>query len=346
MGFSRKIIDWYKIHARTLPWRETRDPYIIWVSEIILQQTRVDQGLPYFKRFIESFPDVFSLALADEQEVLKLWQGLGYYSRARNLHASSKIIVDQYNGTFPSTYDSIRSLIGIGDYTASAISSFCFDLPYAVLDGNVIRVISRYAGVLEPVDTAKGMNILKELSSSLLDKNKSAIYNQAMIEFGALQCVKSNPECNVCPIKYQCKSYGSELVKVLPYKQKKVNVNKRVFNFLVFNFNQTTYIHKRKKGIWKSLFQFPLIEGDLNIKDLNKSIFLKKVPKDNYSISEISETIIHKLSHQKIYAKFIEIDLKSSINIDFLININWNDIDQYPIPRLIDKYLKRNAMNR
>lgn len=340
MIFSEALIKWYHKNKRELPWRNTTDPYKIWISEIILQQTKVSQGLPYYNRFIKEFPTVTDLANASEDEVLNLWQGLGYYSRARNLHFTAKIIRDEYDSVFPSDHKSIKNLKGIGDYTAAAISSFCYKLPYAVLDGNVSRVLSRYFAVDTPIDSSEGKKVFKKLSQKLLDLNNPDTYNQAIMEFGALQCVPKSPNCEECPLKESCQSYSTELVKILPLKSKSLKVTDRYFNYFIITSSDSTFIHKRNDGIWKSLYQFPLIEGELNFEELQKSEEWTKLFKsEEVILSSSSLQIKHKLSHQLIHAVFYHVVMED-FSSDKLIKIKWKNLDDYPLPRLIDKYLK------
>lgn len=339
MIFSDEIIQWYKKNRRDLPWRNTVDPYKIWLSEIILQQTKVSQGLPYYNSFIDEFDTITDLANAKEDKILKLWQGLGYYSRAKNLHFTAKFIRDNYNSLFPSEYKEIRELKGVGDYTAAAISSFCYDLPYAVLDGNVSRLLSRYFAIETPIDSSEGKSLFKQKSQELLDIKSPAIYNQAIMEFGALQCVPKSPNCKRCVLKSTCKSYSTELVHLLPIKSKSLKVSNKYFNFLIIIEGENTFIEKRKKGIWNSLYQFPLIEGKYDSETIQGSDKWKEIFSDTKdSIDFVSFQIKHKLSHQLIHAFFYHIKSEGFINDDF-IKINWDDINKYPLPRLIDKYL-------
>ena len=263
VDFSLQIIKWYLVNKRDLPWRMTKDPYHIWISEIILQQTRVDQGLPYYFRFSEKFPNVASLANADEEEVLKLWQGLGYYSRARNLHDTAKYIAYELDGVFPEDYDSLIKLKGVGDYTASAIASICYDAQTAVVDGNVYRVLSRYFGIHIPINSSIGIKYFKELAQSLLPRNNVGNYNQAIMDFGSSQCKPNNPDCLTCPLNNGCMALNKSQVKTLPVKDKKIKIKKKFFNFLVFLSEEgETILEKRTSdGIWKNMYQFPLIES-------------------------------------------------------------------------------------
>ena len=341
MDFSDILSQWYAINKRDLPWRSTVNPYYIWLSEIILQQTRVEQGLPYYLKFIDTFPVVADLANADEDLVLKLWQGLGYYSRARNLQFSAKLILSEFGGNFPDNHADILKLKGVGPYTAAAISSFSFGLPFAVLDGNVIRVLSRVFGIQTPFDTTAGKKQFQKLAQELLDKKNPAEYNQAIMEFGALQCVPKSPKCNDCPIVNDCIAFNTNTVSLLPVKSKKLKVKNRYLHFLVVNKNNEVLIGKRNSGIWQGLYEFPFLEFDenLNEKSVLKSPLWINFFKDSVKqISSISEEYIHKLSHQKIHAKFWEIDVNSFRSSDFKI-VKCNELQKYPVSSLIEKYL-------
>jgi len=341
MDFSDILSQWYAINKRDLPWRSTVNPYYIWLSEIILQQTRVNQGLPYYLKFIDAFPAVADLANADEDLVLKLWQGLGYYSRARNLQFSAKLILSEFGGNFPDNHADILKLKGVGSYTAAAISSFSFGLPFAVLDGNVIRVLSRVFGIQTPFDTNAGKKQFQKLAQELLDKKNPAEYNQAIMEFGALQCVPKSPKCNDCPIVNDCIAFNTNTVSLLPVKSKKLKVKSRFLHFLVVNKNNEVLIGKRNSGIWQGLYEFPFLEFDenLNEKSVLKSPLWINFFKDSVKqISSISEEYIHKLSHQKIHAKFWEIDVNSFRSSDFKI-VKCNELQKYPVSSLIEKYL-------
>jgi len=341
MDFSDILSQWYAINKRDLPWRSTVNPYYIWLSEIILQQTRVNQGLPYYLKFIDAFPAVADLANADEDLVLKLWQGLGYYSRARNLQFSAKLILSEFGGNFPDNHADILKLKGVGSYTAAAISSFSFGLPFAVLDGNVIRVLSRVFGIQTPFDTTAGKKQFQKLAQELLDKKNPAEYNQAIMEFGALQCVPKSPKCNDCPIVNDCIAFNTNTVSLLPVKSKKLKVKSRFLHFLVVNKNYEVLIGKRNSGIWQGLYEFPFLEFDenLNEKSVLKSPLWINFFKDSVKqISSISEEYIHKLSHQKIHVKFWEIDVNSFRSSDFKI-VKCNELQKYPVSSLIEKYL-------
>lgn len=256
-NFSEILINWYREHKRELPWRESSDPYLIWISEIILQQTRVVQGYDYFIRFIKRFPDVTSLAEADEDEVMKFWQGLGYYSRARNLHAAARSM----NGVFPKTYPEVLALKGVGEYTAAAICSFAYNMPYAVVDGNVYRVLSRYLGIETPIDSTEGKKLFASLAGEFLDKSRPAVYNQAIMDFGAIQCTPQNPACLFCPLAGSCMALSKSMVAQLPVKQHKTKTTERFLNYIYVRAGACTFINKRTgNDIWKNLFELPLIE--------------------------------------------------------------------------------------
>ncbi len=341
MRFSIELIEWYNHNKRDLPWRKTKDPYLIWLSEIILQQTRVDQGLSYFQEFSERFPTVNDLATANEDEVLKLWQGLGYYSRARNLHFTAKVIAKDYQGVFPSNYTEILALKGVGEYTAAAIASFSFKLPYPVIDGNVYRVLSRIFGIETPIDSSIGKKEFKLLANELIDKKNPATYNQAIMEFGALNCTPKLPNCENCIFNLECNALKNNLVNVLPKKEKKIKQRHRYFNYIVIRNAQYIYIKQRsEKDIWQGLYDFPLIEtvkeigtiADLNLKEL--------IPQ-NFSLKNQSVPITHILSHQKIHATFWQIESKTApINSKNYFKIDINNLSEYPVPKLIENYIK------
>ncbi|MGB2273007.1 MAG: A/G-specific adenine glycosylase, partial [Flavicella sp.] len=307
MIFSKTLESWYLSNKRDLPWRNSSDPYRIWLSEIILQQTRVTQGLSYYEKFVVAFPTVFDLANAKEEQVLKLWQGLGYYSRARNLHFSAKYIVEELNGVFPKNYSSLLRLKGVGDYTASAIASICFNEKTAVVDGNVYRVLSRYFGISTPINSTKGVKEFKSLAQELLITDNPGQYNQALMEFGALQCVPQNPNCLICPLEQSCDAFAKGIIDTLPVKEKKLKVKKRYFNFIVFQLPKgQTVIEKRiGKGIWENLFQFPLVETNktVGLETLVETPeFISLLKGNDFKIKLFNEKEwIHKLSHQHLH---------------------------------------------
>lgn len=345
-GFSDKLINWYTEHKRDLPWRNTKNAYLIWLSEIILQQTRVDQGMSYYLKFSSTFPTVQDLAAADNEKVMKLWQGLGYYSRARNLHTTAQLITRQYQGTFPSVYDDILALKGIGSYTAAAIASFAYDLPHAVVDGNVYRVLSRVFGIDTPIDSTKGKKECNILANEVLNKKKPALHNQAVMEFGAMQCKPVNPNCRVCVLNTMCLAFAENRVQELPVKEKKTKVRNRYFNYIVLHHQHKTILHKRmEKDIWTNLHDFPLIEMDTEV---SEEAFLKSIEWKEfiglapYTVTAVSSTYKHVLSHQKIYARFWEIHcelpLKGLLREADLL-IPEKDLSLYAVPRLIENYL-------
>lgn len=340
------LANWYIENKRDLPWRGTIDPYQIWISEIILQQTRVNQGLDYYLRFIERFPTVKTLAEAHEEEVLNYWQGLGYYSRARNLHKAAQQIMHDFRGTFPTDYENIKSLKGIGDYTAAAISSFAYGLPYAVVDGNVYRVLSRIFGIDTAIDSGTGKKEFQQLATEILPKKKAAIHNQAIMEFGALQCVPVSPNCIICPFQNSCVANATENVMNLPVKSKKTKIRKRYFNYLYVTFNDSTFLQKRvDKDVWQHLYEFPLIETDclIDIDNLTKNEEFSKLFSEvnNVDIKRPSRTYKHVLSHQHIFAQFFEIQITEiSKKIQQLTNIELKTIDDYPVSRLMELFIE------
>jgi A/G-specific adenine glycosylase len=341
MKFSNTLIYWYLQNNRELPWRKTKNPYFIWLSEIMLQQTRVAQGMAYYLKFVENFPTVFDLAKADESTVLKMWQGLGYYSRARNLHHSAKQIANEFNGEFPSTYTEIIKLKGIGDYTASAIASICFNEPTAVVDGNVYRVLSRYFGIKTAINSSAGIKEFKALAQTLIDETQPGAHNQAIMDFGALHCKPQNPLCETCPFANSCVALEKKLTKELPVKEKKIKVRNRYFNFLVVktDADKTILSERKGKGIWQGLYQFPLIESDTNI-DKNELVsseeFINLFPNETTISLFNKKEIVHKLSHQHLYTQFWIVETATSSEA----KIEWNAIKKYPVPVLIANFLE------
>ncbi|UNY99544.1 A/G-specific adenine glycosylase [Zhouia spongiae] len=339
--FSSKIRQWYKANKRALPWRESQDPYRIWLSEIMLQQTRVEQGLPYYKKFTENYPTVFQLAAASEEEVLKMWQGLGYYSRARNLHATAKHVAENLNGIFPDSYKELKKLKGVGDYTASAIASFCFDIPEPVVDGNVYRVLARYFGVDFAINSTEGIKYFKELASELIDKGNPAEYNQGIMEFGAIQCKPQSPKCGTCPLNDGCLALQKGRIEQLPVKLKKTKVKDRYFNYLVLRSEGETLIRQRRqKDIWQNLYEFPLIESkqELDIQQLEEHpYFTALLAGANYSLTLFNaQPKVHKLSHQHLYTKFWVVHLHAPIEN----GIPCQELDEYPMPVLIANFVE------
>jgi A/G-specific adenine glycosylase len=336
--FGQKLIRWYEANKRELPWRGEPDPYKIWLSEVILQQTQVQQGLAYYLRFTERFPDVRALAQATEEEVLRLWQGLGYYSRARNLHAAAKSILSDFNGVFPSDYKNIRRLRGIGDYTAAAISSISFGAPYAVVDGNVYRVLSRLFGIEDPIDLGTGKRKFAELAASLLVKAKPGIYNQAVMEFGATFCKPVNPPCGACIFAGKCEAKKSGRVALLPVKSKKTTTTARYFNYLVATDKKRHVLLVKRTGndIWKGLYEFPLVESASNLSEakLMRHPLTRQLCPDARLV-KVSRVYKHILTHQKLHARFFLVETGTLRKNNKRIAAG--DIERYPLPRLIEK---------
>ncbi|MFM7643352.1 MAG: A/G-specific adenine glycosylase [Sphingomonadales bacterium] len=328
--------NWYVLNKRDLPWRHTQDPYAIWLSEIILQQTRVDQGLPYYQRFISNFPTVHVLAAATQQEVLNLWQGLGYYSRGRNLHATAQQIIAEYNGFFPVTYQQLLKLKGVGPYTAAAIASFAFDLPHAVVDGNVLRVLSRYFGIDLPINSSEGKVVFEHMANELLDRHAPALHNQAIMEFGALQCKPVSPNCKWCPVSDSCAAFKENKVEILPIKLKKTKIKERffVYHVIVNQQHRIAFQQRGPKDIWEGLFEFPLREFEDQ----------QKVAAYLHNKKTIGRPFKHVLTHQKITAHFIEDSNENWPQYNFLF-LDFADLNTHPIPRLIDKFLDTFVQN-
>lgn len=347
--YSKSLVNWYKEHRRDLPWRRSSDPYIIWISEIILQQTRVAQGLDYFNRFIARFPDVRALAVASEDEVLRYWQGLGYYSRARNLLEAARTICRDFGGIFPRTYNEVRSLKGIGDYTAAAIVSFAYDLPYPVLDGNVYRVLARLFALSTPIDSAQGKKEFTELAALLLDKKHPGLHNQAIMELGALQCVPRQPDCSFCPLMDRCMAYAAGEMAVYPVKQQKLKTRPRYFHYLHIVCGNDTYIQRREgKDIWQGLYQLPLIETDApaDFSELQQTDAFHRLLSDcgRMEISVVLRDIKHVLSHQTLYASFyyIKVEREGKFLSEYL-RIPLSCLENYAFPRLILRYFQAAA---
>ncbi len=339
------LIRWYIQHKRDLPWRASKDPYIIWISEIILQQTRVAQGLDYFLRFTERFPDVRSLAEADEADVLKLWQGLGYYSRARNLQAAARDIMTRFNGRFPSDYKDILSLKGIGEYTAAAIVSFVEDQPYPVVDGNVYRVLSRLFAIDTPIDSTQGKKLFYQLAGEVMNKRQPGIYNQAIMEFGALQCIPQQPDCAACPLQAGCMAYATGHVTAYPVKQHKTKTRNRYFHYLYIIYKGQTWLNRRSgKDIWTGLYEFPLIEttGPMDFAGLQETDAFRKLlaGAGDLHISPLTKEVKHVLSHQVLYARFYRIEIdRIPPGLDHFTAISQAALASYPVPVLIHHVL-------
>lgn len=334
--FYLLIADWYRQNARNLPWRETKNPYKIWLSEIILQQTRVDQGLNYYLKFIKHYPTINDLATASEQQVLNDWQGLGYYSRARNLHATAKHISSELNGIFPDKYDEIIKLKGIGPYTAAAIASFAFKEPKALVDGNVYRILSRYFDIATPIDSTEGKKEFQQIADSLIPKDTPDIHNQAIMEFGSQQCTPTNPNCTECVLNNSCRSFYNKTVLLRPVKEKKTKVRERYFYYGIFTQDDKICIQKRTQSdIWQHLFEFPLYESSLAVSEKE----LIEYYENTYSLNPniISKEIKHILSHQRIITRFLHFS-EIPDNLKHL-SVDIHELKNTPLPRLIDRYL-------
>jgi len=349
---TSKLFEWYEVHRRFLPWRDISDPYRIWISEIILQQTRVVQGLAYYNRLVDRFPDVCSLADADEQEVLRLWQGLGYYSRARNLHAAARTIVTDFGGIFPENYETILSLKGIGEYTAAAIASMAFNAPYPVVDGNVFRFLSRFFAIEDPIDTAKGKNRFTELARQIMDSSRAGLFNQAIMEFGALQCIPASPDCSACPFEAQCSAYSAGKVADFPVKRNKTKIKTIYLYYFHIRWGNHIFLTKREeKGIWKNLYEFPNIESEtpLEWEDLvEREDFKALFPSvESLRFRLALKNQKHILTHRILYARFYEVTIEEiTESLDKFISILPADIDEYPIHRLMEIYREKNDRYR
>ncbi len=348
--FSKIIVDWYEANKRDLPWRETKDPFKIWLSEIILQQTRVNQGMPYYEKFVEAYSTVIELANDEESNVLRLWQGLGYYSRARNLHAAAKYVANELNGEFPNTYESLLKLKGVGSYTAAAIASFAFNEKVAPVDGNVIRVLSRVFGITEDVSKGSTLKKINQLANELVVEEENAqSYNQGMMEFGAMQCVPKSPKCETCPIAQYCYALRHNKIDQLPRKDKKIKKRNRFFNYIVFEHKDKFYLRPRTgKDIWTGLYEFALIESteekstEWIIEELQKELKTESFKvKDDYVAGK------HVLSHQNLFSRFIKVELSDKLSSEtFGVEaFSLSEIEQLPKSILINNYLEKNIFS-
>ena len=324
-SFAETLISWYDDHKRDLPWRGETDPYKIWVSEIILQQTRVQQGWDYYHRFLDNFPNVKTLAEADEEKVLKVWQGLGYYSRARNMHAAAREIMAEHHGIFPQTYDKIRSLKGIGNYTAAAIASIAFHLPYPAVDGNVIRIVSRIFGICDDVTQPTVLKRITAICETEIDPAQPGVFNQAAMDFGAMQCVPRNPKCDECPFQSSCYAFKNNLTDTLPIKKKKGESKHRFFHYTIYLSDNQTIIEKRTSSdIWKNMYQFPLTETDSE-KWPEKPVFVTR------------EVLSHQIIHAAYYVKNVKKLPKTAENQSV---IDFDEIEKLPMPKIMTLFLK------
>jgi A/G-specific adenine glycosylase len=349
-SFTAQLLKWNREkNIRQMPWKGEKDPYKIWLSEIILQQTRVEQGLNYYNNFIRIFPDINILAKAKDKKIFKMWEGLGYYTRCRNLIATARYISKERKGKFPVTYDEVKTLKGIGPYTAAAISSFAFNLPYAVLDGNVFRVLARVFGINEPVDTTEGKKYFASLAEKLLDKKLPGLYNQAIMDFGAIVCKPVSPLCSECIFRKSCYAYLHNKVDELPLKKKKINIRKRWFYYLILEYKNEIAIHQRiGKDIWQDLYEFHLIEkaNEIDPKNMMQEAEKKKwVLKKGYALLSVSPLYKQQLSHQLIAGQFIRVCLKKKPKLGSeWLWVTKNKIRKYAFPQFINQYLRKKAM--
>ena len=344
---ANALIVWYEENKRDLPWRNTHDPYFIWISEIILQQTRVNQGLPYFHNFVEQFPDVKALATAPEEKVLRAWQGLGYYSRARNLHAAAKFIYYNLEGNFPKSFSSLLNLKGVGEYTAAAIASFAYKEKVPVLDGNVMRVLSRLFDLQDDIKLPATRKKMLTLAGEIIPGDKPDLFNQAIMEFGALHCTPVNPACSACVLNVECEAFKNKTQNQRPVKSQKVTVKERYFNYIVFKQENGVYMKQRKGGdIWQGLFDFYLYETDQLLEKQDNLIELLgyRLGNEPFIVGNESRLYKHILTHQKLWVKFWIVDIKNLpyhfINQNNLILLSPVKISEAPKPILIEKFLK------
>ncbi len=342
--FPGYIYHWYIQNRRTLPWRETKNPYKIWVSEIILQQTRVAQGTGYYLRFIEKFPTINALATADEDDILKVWQGLGYYTRARNMHSAAKFIVEELKGEFPNTFEGILKLKGVGNYTAAAIASIAFDLPHPAVDGNIFRLVSRYFGITSPIDSERGKKEVAKITAELMPSGNAGFHNQALMEFGALQCVPKSPGCHTCPLRLSCFALQNNMVEVLPVKSKKIKQTERFFYYYCIEHEEFIFLERRnQKDIWKGLYQFPLFESGKHLteEDVLKNKQLPFPDNCRVNLKSISSVKKHILSHQIIYARLVHLEIDNTECLSkMFVQVNKKDISKFAVPKLLEEFIK------
>lgn len=325
--FAQLLLSWYNDHQRELPWRGETDPYKIWVSEIILQQTRVQQGWEYYQRFIQTFPDVRSLATADEQEVLRLWQGLGYYSRARNIHHAARQIMHDFGGTFPRSYEEIRSLKGVGDYTAAAIAAFAFGLPYPAVDGNMMRVICRHFGIREDIAAPKTRKEITRIARQEMADADPALFNQAMMDFGATQCTPANPACEECPLQKSCYAFQNSVTHLLPVKVQKIQKRQRYFQLTMHLADNRTILEKRVgNDIWRNMYQFPLTESEV------------PTPPQEHHVATIHETLTHQQIQADFYVKPCKRLPKLSAHQEM---VSIEQLSQYPMPKIMTLFIQQ-----
>lgn len=350
--FTEALMQWYEPDQRPLPWKAIKNPYHIWLSEIILQQTRVEQGLPYYLNFVGQYPTVADLAQAEDDAVMKLWEGLGYYSRARNMLAAARHIMEAHQGQFPISYKEILALKGVGPYTAAAIASFAYQLPHAVVDGNVYRVLARFFGIDLATDSTPGKKRFAQLAQDCLDTAQPGHYNQAIMDFGATVCTPKNPSCMDCPLQNSCIAFADQRIQELPFKAKKIKQRQRFFYYLEIEADQGIIIHKRtQKDIWQALYQFPLIETSEDITDLTQlkqeAMWETLLPSGSYQLMSTSQPYQQTLTHQKIRARFLKIRLKENIEIQLPETYFFqakSQLKQFAFPKIFDCYLEDNSL--
>lgn len=330
-----------------MPWKGEKNPYYIWLSEIILQQTRVEQGLPYFLRFKQKYPTVKQLASAEEDEVMRLWQGLGYYSRARNLHETAKNIQHNFKGVFPDTFAGLVQLKGVGDYTAAAIASFAFGEKKAVVDGNVIRVLARVFGISTPFDTTSGKKEFAALAQKMIDEKNPGAYNQAIMDFGAVVCTPQNPKCDICPFSKMCVAYNQGLITDLPYREKRTKITNRYFNYLIISDGKEIIIEKRTgSDIWQNLYQLPLIETEKQVKKNFHPVIAQFLGTADFSIKSYTKEIAQLLSHRKIYFRFIELEMADfkALKLPNTQKVKRASLSKFAFPKTIHLVLEQKRL--
>ncbi len=348
--FTKKLMKWNReSNSRPMPWKGEKDPYKIWLSEIILQQTRVEQGLAYYERFVTAFPTIKDLAKAPEQQVFKLWEGLGYYTRCKNLIATAKYITRELDGRFPHTYEAILALKGVGPYTAAAIASFAYQLPHAVLDGNVFRVLSRYFGISTPVDSTGGKQLYSTMANELLDTRQAGLYNQAIMDFGATVCTPRQPLCPQCVQRQDCQAWQHKWVDQLPVKEKQLKKRTRWLYYFIVRIGNDTLVRKRgPKDIWENLYEFVLYENEglfMPDESVFRAVFQQLAGSNMpVTITGISPEFRQQLSHQTIAGRFIELQLSAlPPSLNAYERVKWTELDHYPFPRFITSYLQKPA---
>ena len=343
MNFNDELLNWYQNNKRDLPWRNTTNAYIIWLSEIILQQTRVEQGKPYFSRFLERYPTVTDFASATEDEVLKLWQGLGYYSRGRNMLKTARLVQEQYNGAFPTSYDQLIKLTGIGEYTAAAISSFSSNEARAVVDGNVYRVLARYLGIDDPINSTKGKKIFQEAANDFLNRKNPGMHNQAMMEFGAVICKPQKPACGICPVRMECYAFKHNAINSLPVKLSNIKVRERHFNYFLITTGDKLLVNKRSDtDIWANMYDLPMVETDseLPVNELITSAEVVEYFGNGLSIAEISPVKKHILTHQRLFVRLVILQNPVAKTKETWTFISPDNLKSLAIPKIIFIFLK------